>query len=290
MPELDQQIRLPDGRFLGFDQYGRADGRPLFYIHGSPSSRLEFRIFGSDALVQSLNARLIAVDRPGIGLSSFQPNRRLLDFPIDLLALADYLKIEKFSVFAYSLGGPYGLACALAIPERLEKVGIISGAALFTEAELMKDINPGTRRYLNLPRESPFAARAFLWMIHAMVRFFPKAMAANAATMLPAPDRAVFSDHEVQQSFVHMLREAFRQGRRGVFHDSLLSVTGYGFRLQEINFPIRLWHGEADQNIPLAMARYVASMLPNCEAYFSPGEAHLSLFKKNAAQLLGALL
>ncbi len=158
--ELDQQIRLPDGRFLGFDQYGRADGRPLFYIHGSPSSRLEFRIFGSDALVQSLNARLIAVDRPGIGLSSFQPNRRLLDFPNDLLALADYLKIEKFSVFAYSLGGPYGLACALAIPERLEKVGIISGAALFTEAELNKDINIARRIFPQERRTYPCSRKS----------------------------------------------------------------------------------------------------------------------------------
>jgi pimeloyl-ACP methyl ester carboxylesterase len=129
MSRLNQQVQLPDGRRLGFDEYGAPDGKPLFYFHGSPSSRLEFALFGDEALVQSLDARLIVADRPGVGLSDFQPDRRLLDWSRDVLALADQLGIGRFSILAYSLGGPYGLACAFSIPERLERVGIVSGAA-----------------------------------------------------------------------------------------------------------------------------------------------------------------
>ena len=87
-----------------------------------------------------------------------------------------------------------------------------------------------------------------------------------------------------------MLREATRQGTRGAFHESLLSVTEYGFRLQEIQTPIMLWHGEADQNIPVAMARYAASALPKCEAKFYPNEGHLSLFKKHAEEIIRKLV
>lgn len=162
MPKLNQQFHLPDGRRLGYDEYGAPDGKPIFYLHGAPSSRGEFSIFGDDALLWSLSVRLIAVDRPGMGLSDFQPSRRLLDFPNDLPALANHLNIERFAVLAYSLGGIHGLVCARAIPERLTKVGIVSGAALFTEPGLMQNVNAGTRKYLTLPRENAFAVKGGL--------------------------------------------------------------------------------------------------------------------------------
>lgn len=290
MSKLNQQFQLSDGRRLGYDEYGPSTGRPLFYIHGSPSARVEFTLFGSEMLLQALNVRLIAVDRPGMGLSDFQPNRRLLDFPNDLLALADGLHIERFGLLAYSLGGPYGMACAFAIPERLTKVGIVSGAALLTKPELMQHINAGTRRYLNFPRENPVASHIFLWMMNVMVRLAPKVMVANAASFLPKPDRAIMDDPEIQTRFVKMLRQALRQGTRGPFHEALLTISEWGFCLPGIQIPILLWHGEADQNIPVAMARHVASRIPQCAATFYPDEGHLSMFKKNAAEIMGKLV
>lgn len=290
MPKLNQQYQLPHGRKLGYDEYGSPDGKPIFYLHGSPSSRLEVKLYVSEDLLQSLNVRLVAVDRPGMGRSDFQPNRALLDFPKDLLALADHLNIRRFSILAYSLGGPYGLACAYAIPERLTKVGIVSGAALFTEPELITNINEGTRKFLTMPREKPFLSRLFLWMmLDVMPRIAPKQFIAGAAAVLPEADRAVVSDPKIQKGFVNAVREAMRQGTRGGFHESLLAVTDYGFRLQEIQTPIKLWHGEADQNVPVAMARFVESAVPKCEAKFYPDEGHLSLFKKHAAEFIRAL-
>jgi len=290
MSKLNQQLQLPDGRKLGYDEHGAPDGKPIFYLHGSPSSRLEARLYLSEDLLQSLGVRLIAVDRPGMGLSDFQPKRRLLDFPNDLLALANHLKIERFAILAYSLGGPYGFACAYAIPERLTKVGIVSGAALFTEPVLMTNINEGTRKFLTMPREKPLLARLFLWMmLGVMPRVAPKKFIAGAAAVLPEADRAIVSDSDVQRGFISAVREAMRQGTGGAFHESLLSVTDYGFRLQEIQTPIRLWHGEADKNIPVEMARFAASAVPKCEAVFYPNEGHLSLFKKHAAEFIRAL-
>jgi len=290
MTKLNQRFQLPDGRKLGYDEYGAPDGAPIFYLHGSPSSRLEVKLYVSEDLLQSLNVRLIAVDRPGMGLSDFQQNRQLLDFPRDVLALADHLGIERFSVLAYSLGGPYGLACAFAISERLHKVGIVSGAALFTEPELMTNINEGTRKFLTMPREKPFLSRLFLWMmLGVMPRVAPKKFIAGAVAVLPEADRAVVSDPEVQKGFINAMREAMRQGTRGGFHESLLSVTDYGFRLQEIQTPNLLWHGEADQNVPVAMARFVESAVPKCEAGFYQNEGHLSLFSKHSAEIIRTL-
>lgn len=292
MSKLNQQFQLSDGRKLGYDEHGVSNGKPLFYFHGSPSSRVESMMYISDELLKSLDVRLIAADRPGLGLSDSQPNRRILDFPKDILALADHLNIKRFSVLAYSLGGPYGLACAFAIPERLSKVGIVSGAAMFTEPELMKNINEGTRKFLTMPRESPFASRLFLGMMMGLMpRLAPRQFIAGAASVLPASDRQIVdSDPEFQQGFIRMVREATRQGTRAAFHESLLSVTEYGFRLQEIQAPVMLWHGEVDQNIPVEMARFVATAIPKCDAKFHPEEGHLSLFKKYAEEIIRALV
>ncbi len=288
MPKLNQHFQLPDGRTLGYDEYGALNGKPLFYFHGSPSSRIECMLYMDEELLRWLNVRLIAVDRPGMGMSDYQPNRRMLDWAQDVTALADYLKIEKFGILAYSLGGPYGLVCAFAIRQRLTKVGIVSGAALFTNPELVKNVNEGTRKFLTMPLEKPALSRMFLWMaLGVMPRIAPKRFIAQANSLLPVPDRPIVADDPAfQKGFLKMVREAMKQGIRGAHHESLLAVTDWGFRLQDIHTPVMLWHGETDQNIPVEMARFAATAIPNCEAKFHPNEGHLSLFKKNAREII----
>ena len=102
MPELDQQFKLPDGRRLGYDEYGSSDGKSLFYFHGSPSSRVESTLFISEELLLSLNVRLIAVDRPGMGLSDFQTNRRILDWSQDVIALVNHWTWNVFHPCLFS--------------------------------------------------------------------------------------------------------------------------------------------------------------------------------------------
>lgn len=183
------------------------------------------------------------------------------------------------------------MVCAYAIPERLTKVGILSGAALFTDPELVKNVNEGTRRFLYLSRENPLASRLFLWAFSMMARIAPNSFVAKANSLLPKVDRAIVVTNPVfQKGFIKMVCEAFRQGARGAFHESLLSITEYGFHLQDIQTPILLWHGDADQNIPVEMARYFASAVPKCEAKFYSNEGHLSLFKKNAKEIIHALV
>jgi pimeloyl-ACP methyl ester carboxylesterase len=291
MPKLDQKYQLPDGRRLGYDEYGSSDGKSLFYFHGSPSSRVESTLYVSEELLLSLDVRLIAVDRPGMGFSDFQSNRRIMDWSQDVITLANHLNMERFSIIAYSLGGPYGLACAFSIPQRLHKVGIVSGAALFTIPELVSKINEGTRKFLTMPLEKPFLSRLFLWMmLGVMPRIAPNKFISQANSLLPEPDRAIIANNPAfQKGFIRMLHEAMKQGTHGAHHESLLTVTDWGFHLNDIQMPIQIWHGEADKNIPVEMARYAATAIPKCEAKFYPDEGHLSLFKKNAEEIIHAL-
>ncbi len=110
----DKTIQLHDGRTLGYAEYGIAERKALFYFHGHPGARLEARFLAEQA--EQAGVRLIGVDRPGMGLSTFKANRRLLDWPDDVVELADRLRLNRFAVVGFSGGGPYALACAYKIP------------------------------------------------------------------------------------------------------------------------------------------------------------------------------
>ena len=125
--KTSQTIRLKDGRTLGYAEYGTPQGKPVFYFHGFPSSRIDWPLFDTDGMAERINARIIAADRPGYGLSDFKRGRKILDWPDDVIELADALHIERFSVLGISGGGPYALACACRIPARLTTAAIVCG-------------------------------------------------------------------------------------------------------------------------------------------------------------------
>lgn len=118
--------RLPDGRTLGYAEFGCPNGRPLMWFHGFPMSRLDG--WAADRIARRRGIRVIAPDRPGFGLSTFQPSRRIVDWPADVKALADHIGIKRFAVLGLSGGGPYAVACAYALPKQtMTACGVLIG-------------------------------------------------------------------------------------------------------------------------------------------------------------------
>lgn len=101
--ESSHTLTLPDGRNLGYAEYGSPTGRPILYLHGLPGSRLEAASLHDFGL--ELGARIISTDRPGIGWSSAHPDRKLLDFPKDLECLTEHLGLDSYSVVVRYLSG-----------------------------------------------------------------------------------------------------------------------------------------------------------------------------------------
>ena len=115
-PAADVECTLSDGRRLAFAVWGDPDGVTVFVFHGAPGSRL----FAPDPVTTAeAGVRLVTVDRPGYGASDPQTGRSILDWPIDLLQVADRLGVARFAVVGHSSAGPYALACALRMPQRI---------------------------------------------------------------------------------------------------------------------------------------------------------------------------
>ena len=290
MSNLDRKFTLPGGRKLGYDELGISTGKPVFYFHGTPSARVEWELFGLDAIASKLGLRLIAVDRPGMGLSDFQPGRQIGDWPADVTALADGLGLGRFSVLGFSGGTPYALACALKIPDRLVSAGLVGTEAPFILPGLTQGMNHQSLQFLELNRDKPWLARLIQTSMALTARLAPAALIAQAVKALPEADQAVLSQPVVQKAFVHTLLESMRRGTRGPQVDTALMVSPWDFDTADIKFKVQMWQGEMDADAPPAMARHIKGVIPQSEITFYPQEAHLSLMARHIEEILTTLI
>jgi pimeloyl-ACP methyl ester carboxylesterase len=272
-PHAAQVLRLSDGRRLGYAQYGDRRGAPVLFFHGTPGSRRVARC--ADQAARRRGIRLIAPDRPGFGLSDFQPARTLGAWPADVVELADALGIDRFAVAGVSGGGPYVAACASRLAGRLTHAGIVSGVGPLDDPALAAELSRTWRAGFAVVRRLPAAVRLGLGLASLGLRRAPGCVLASIAASLPEVDRAILARPEVRALLLDDAREALRQGTRGAVQELVLFSRPWDVRLGRIRMPVRLWHGEADAQVPLAIARRLAAALPDCRASFVPGAGHL---------------
>jgi pimeloyl-ACP methyl ester carboxylesterase len=271
VPSTDRTIRLPDGRGLGYAEWGDGGGRPLLFFHGWPGSRLEARL-GEEA-ARTKGVRLIAVDRPGMGLSDYQPGRTLADWPDDVLQLAAAMGLDRFAVLGISGGGPYAAVCAWKLSRKLSRAGIVSCLAPVDVAGVMAGMSWQNRLAFQVVGRQAVLRRALFGVTAVSVRRHPDRVLDRG--LGAAVDKKYLGRPEVRNVLVESLSEAFRTGSRGAAWEMGLYARPWGFRLGEIRTPVCLWHGEQDANAPVAMGRYLASAIPDCQAAFYPEEGHL---------------
>lgn len=278
MPDsTSQQIILKDGRTLGYAEYGAPNGKPVFNFHGNPSSRLD--AWCLDEPAKHIKAHIIAIDRPGMGLSDFKAGRRYLDWPDDVIELADNLGINRFAVLGISGGGPYAMACASKIPQRLTAVALVSSICPFNVPAATKDLSRFQRLSVFVIRKALWFARIRLSMLARNVYRDPAGFISRVHGDIADIDKAVMDKTVIRnpdglKQAIANLQQAFRLGARGVAWDYSLAMNPWGFRPEDISIQIQLWHGEADITVPLSMGRYLATAIPNCQANFLPGEGH----------------
>lgn len=248
----------------------------------------------------SHSARLIAIDRPGMGLSTFQPNRRLLDWPQDVLELADHLQIETFYVLGASGGAPYVFACVEAITsQRLLGASVVSGiypVGLGTQGMLMAN------RVLLWTAASKWMGALtgpmMDWMIGQVARDSQhpgrlKDLFVKEMKNKPERDAKCLEDEDVKEKLVEALRESFRQGGDGVAWDIGLIASDWGFelaKLKTLGFGMCLWHGRGDINVPVTKAEKAAGLMEGAVLRVLEDEAHLSLSVNRQDEILEALL
>ena len=265
---------------IGIAEFGDPNGIPVLYFHGFPGSRLDGNLFEFDDIGKNSNTRIIGIDRPGIGISEFQPERKLLDWPTMITSIADNLNLKKFSIIGISGGGPYALACAYAIPNKLHSVSIISGMGPFIYQESMD----GKAMYI--PKQIALLRKLIAWGLMTGAKKDPDKLKANIIKTLPETDIEYLSLPGKMEGLIEVFNECFMQGLRGYLHEAKLYRKNWGFRISDIKTKVSLWHGTADKNVSIELARRIASEIPDCEYTFIENEGHFSLTGKHLNSIL----
>lgn len=273
-PEMKSEtVRLADGRRLGLLQSGDLDGKPILFFHGFGASRL--CVHPNEALAWRLGVRLIAVDRPGIGLSDPHPGRSLTDWAQDMAVLADQLEIRRFAVLGWSTGGPHALVCAACLSGRVAGVGLAGSAVPLNVPGVQKYNLPEWERMAWAIRHAPWAVRIYFNQLGKQVRSDPQAAMAQELFEMPEPDRVIADQQYFYSSWLLSRVEAYIRGGDGVFADAQAILRPWGFRLADVCAPVRLWHGGRDQSWPLKAAQILAHSIPDCQEVDYPEEGSL---------------
>lgn len=270
-------FRLPDGRRLGYCDAGDRDGVPVLYFHGFPGSRLEATLLPAPGL------RLIGVDRPGYGLSSPKAWRRLADWPADIVALADHLKLDRFGIIGVSGGAPYASAVAHGLKRRVNALALVCGLG----PPQAPGMDTGRlRTFANLARRP--LRRLFLAALGRRLLMSDRALArlrarrapqtAADADFLATPKRSE-SGHggPMGQMLVANWREGLRRTSLGMAADARIYGEDWHFGVEEIVPPTHIWHGRADTIVPVSIGEYYAARIPGAGATFTEADGHYSI-------------
>jgi pimeloyl-ACP methyl ester carboxylesterase len=266
-------IELRDGRDLAWVEFGAPDGVPVFAFHGSPGSRTMYEIVG--AVAGARHVRLIAPDRPGYGHSTFDPGRTFASWAADVAALADHLGVEDFGVVGVSDGGPNTAACAHYLGDRLTACAIVSSPAP-PDAHVAEDgMLPMNRIAYRLARFAPAVLARVTAAGIRQGRRSPERALAFMTRALPPADASVLARSDIHDWMLHELRRpASATAGRAATQDLVLDSRPWGFRLEDIEARVHVWHGEADRNVMFASGVHIAQAIPGAAAHFLPDLGH----------------
>lgn len=280
-------IELPDGRLLQYWDGGDPHGEPVMFLPGCPDSR---RVaFPADQLARRAGVRLVAVNRPGYGTSTATPSDHL-SVADDVSTLADRLGLAQFATLGMSLGGPYALACAARLPDRVRAVGAIASPAMPTA------LDPPFHRDGLTDQEQEFFTRLAATRPDDAVSLLRPDFAAWVATIAPTDT----DDSALAARWLAAMSPADRQTLAGLPDDVLAAAArealaqldgylrdvaatfrGWAFSLDAISCPVWLCYGEDDDNVSLRNADWLAAHLGNATVEVLPNTTHLQALLDN---------
>ena len=263
------------GRELGWAEFGHPDGDVVFWFHGTPGARFQVppRI---DEVALQRGFRVIAVERPGTGNSSNHRYDRIIDFAPDLEALANQLGVERFAVVGLSGGGPYTLAVAKHMPDRVVMATLLGGMgpvrgpdAVFSYTRLMRFMAPSLE-VLRTPVGS------LLNRVVSVATPIADPVFSLYARFLGFADRPILGNPQFKAMFLHDLITA--GDLRATAHDLALFARHWGFQLDEVTVPVVVWHGLADVIVPPSHGHHQAARVADGELHVRAGAGHFAGF------------
>ncbi|WLQ35046.1 alpha/beta hydrolase [Streptomyces castrisilvae] len=274
------QIRLPDGRRLGWAEWGPLDGTPVLLCPGAATSR--GLAFGG-GVVDAAGVRLVSVDRPGLGSSDPAPGRTLTDWAADIRHLIQERSLRAPSAVGFSQGAPFALA--LAANGLVNAVAVVSGCDELAHPRFAHSLDPQVRGMVDAVAADPGAAEESFAGFGGADALWDLIITTSCEA-----DRAVYTDPVFQHAFRRAMDEAFSQGPAGYARDTVLAMSPWPFDPTTIAVPVDLWYGQQDTSPVHSpdLGESLTRMIPTATRHLLPTAAG-SLLWTHAEDVLRTL-
>ena len=256
-------------------------------LHGGLVSGVSFS--PQAGVAERRRVRLIAVDRPGYGDSSWHPELSYRSLAADVGSLADHLGLDRFALLGQSSGGPYAAGCARFLNDRVVGCAIVSGAAPpeagVSNRRQLRTFRIARRVALIAP---PLSSAVYQAALRQGQRRPDKVIARMCRT-LPDCDRVVVERPDIRGGVRdEIARPKSRTAGRAATLDLRLQLRPWGFDLRDIGSPVDVWHGALDLSVVVEEGRYLARRIPGATMHEKANSGHW-LLHSHFAEILDAL-
>jgi pimeloyl-ACP methyl ester carboxylesterase len=269
-------LSLPDGRTLGYAEWGDPSGTPVIVIHGTPGCRLNRH--PDNEKLAATGARVVTYDRPGYGASDRQRGRLVVDCVADVAALADELGFEQFAVTGGSGGGPHSLAVAAHLPDRVLRAACLVGVAPYDvlgeawfdgmDPENVKEfgwaLDGEERLEVELTREAS--------QMLERLRTDPSTLLPHD---IPEEDKAILGRPDIAKVMTEAITECVRRGIWGWADDDIAFTKPWGFDPTTITVPTAVWWGSKDVLVPPGHGEWIAKTVPTATVRIDDSGGHM---------------
>lgn len=276
-----KSITLKSGAKLSFSEFGDSSStHVVLYCHGFPGSGEEVGVAHKSALENHI--RIVAPTRPGVGYSDYELERTILDWPKLVEELLTTLGIQEFSLLGISGGTPYALACIPVFGARIQRCLIVSGMGPPTAVDLSAQMSMMSRLPLWCAYNLPKLSEAMITLLSFGAKFSPRGLVFAYQFFMSKDDRRMLRRSKIAENMLENFKLALHQGTHGIRHDFRLMTKDWGYRLEDLDFPITIYHGEDDNLVPLSIARQNNASLKNSVLKTYPDRGHFMAFEISA--------
>ncbi|MEA2198465.1 MAG: hypothetical protein QOJ25_2516, partial [Solirubrobacteraceae bacterium] len=251
------RLQLADGRRLTYSDTGPRDGVPVVYCHGAIGTPLGEAV-GLEAMVAELGVRYLAISRPGIGGSDPAPGRTVAGFGADVRELVDALELERLAVVGVSAGGPYALAVARELNDRVVRVAVCSSLSPLCAPHRTPGMQRRIRLALSVLAAAPGLCAALGDLAVPVIRRHPELLSRVIAAHAAPVERRLLQRPDERSAASTSFLDAASEGVRGMIEDYLVYAGAWGFAPSEVNTDVHLWHGLEDPLVPVEHALQLA--------------------------------
>lgn len=271
---MTHEVMAPDGRRLSIESFGDPDGLPVLLMHGTPGSRRG--PCPREIVLYKLGIHLISYDRPGYPGSERQEGRDVADAANDVMAIADYLGIERLGVVGRSGGGPHALACAALLRDRVICAAALNSMAPPDSEGLDWEYGMAGSSILTYrdAEADPEALIATLNDRASQVRNNPESLLKLLWPELASHDKEIIGDLAFRRLLAKADSEALHDSADGWADDIVALRRPWGFDPSDIKAPVKLWSGIDDVFSPVTHTRWLEKRIPAAETEVNPDMAH----------------